>query len=246
MREKTLFDEFISEIIGTFILIAFGTGVVASVVLMGRGNSVSVDIAWGMAVAFGAMAAKKSGGHLNPAVTVGLWLGGANFPAKKVLPFILAQFIGAFLGAALTFAMYYPEWMVLDPQLLHAGVFTTFPSAHLSTTYAIFDQTVETAILLFGIIIVGNNIKSDNGGYLGPVLVGILVMTIGMVFAPLHGYAINPARDLAPRIFVYIMGFADSGFSNPAAWLAPVVGPLVGGVIGVVSGIYITKKHKED
>jgi glycerol uptake facilitator protein len=234
-------DECISEIIGTFILILIGTGVVASVELMGRGDSFTVDVAWGMAVAFGAMAAKKSGGHLNPAVTVGLWLGGGGFPAAKVLPYIIAQFIGAFLGAVVVFIMYYPEWIVVDPELTKAGIFTTFPSANLTTSYAIFDQAVETALLLFGIIIIGNNINSDMGGFLGPLLVGLLVMTIGLVFAPLHGYAINPARDLAPRLFVYLMDFKNVGFSDPATWLAPVIGPFIGGVVGVITGIFTIK-----
>jgi glycerol uptake facilitator protein len=141
--------------------------------------------------------------------------------------------------------MYYPEWIVLDPELTKAGVFTTFPSANLTTSYAIFDQTVETALLLFGIIIVGNNINSDKGEFVGPLLVGLLVMTIGLVFAPLHGYAINPARDLAPRFFVYLMDFKNSGFSDPTAWLAPVIGPLIGGVLGVISGLYTIKQYQE-
>jgi len=244
-KDKKLLDECFSEIIGTFILITFGIGVVASVVIAGRGNSIAVDLSWGLAVAFGAMTAKKSGGHLNPAVTVGLWLGGGKFAGHKVIPYIISQMIGAFLGAALVFTMYYPTWMIVDPDLTQASVFATVAAPGYSTMYAIFDQVVETFFLLFGIIIIGNNIKSDNGGFLGPILVGLLVTTIGFVFCTIHGYAINPARDLAPRIFTYLAGFQSTGFANPADWLAPIVGPLIGGVLGVYIANLVTKEFQD-
>lgn len=227
-------DEFIAEVVGTTVLLVFGVGVVASVVLFPPGGgATNINIAWGLAVMFGIYASGRiSGAHLNPAVTVALALT-KRFPMGKVWYYILAQMIGAFIGAAIVFLVYYKQFMAVDPELLNtAGIFATFP-AHAGFWPGFIDQVVGTALLLFFILAVGDANNTPAGANLGPMFVGLIVVAIGMSFGTMNGYAINPARDLGPRLFTIIAGFQNNGLTDGSgAWLTGFFGPFVGGVIG--------------
>ena len=245
-------QEFLAELFGTMVLILFGTGVVAMVVLFGsnpaipgevvKGGYTNITIGWGLAVTFGIyIAGTISGAHLNPAVTLAMAATG-RLPWSKVPHYVAGQFIGAFLGAALMFAVYYPKWVLVDPQFDHTtGVFCTFPAVP-GFWPGFFDQVVGTALLLGLILAVVDKFNAAPGSNMGPVIIGLLIVAIGISFGGMNGYAINPARDLGPRLFALCAGFTNNGFTmaDPATkaqvsstiWLIPVVGPIVGGLLG--------------
>ncbi len=227
----------VAEFLGTLVLMMFGTGVVAMTVLFGKGlpgevvngGYTNITIAWGIAVTMGIYVSSKwSGAHLNPAVTVSLAVF-RGFPWRNVVPYILAQVAGAFCAAALVFWNYRPAFQAFDPGLEKtAGVFTTFPAFPEQLSAGLLDQVLGTALLMFMILAIG-----EHATELGPILVGLLVIVIGMAFGGMHGYAINPARDFGPRLFTVIAGFQNNGLSSgaPVFWV-PIVGPILGGVIG--------------
>ncbi len=227
----------VAEFLGTLVLMMFGTGVVAMTVLFGKGlpgevvngGYTNITIAWGIAVTMGIYVSSKwSGAHLNPAVTVSLAVF-RGFPWRNVVPYILAQVAGAFCAAALVFWNYRPAFQAFDPGLEKtAGVFTTFPAFPEQLSAGLLDQVLGTALLMFMILAIG-----EHATELGPILVGLLVIVIGMAFGGMHGYAINPARDFGPRLFTVIAGFQNNGLSSgaPVFWV-PIVGPILGGVLG--------------
>ena len=243
-------QEFIAEFFGTMVLIMFGCGVVAMVVLFGgtpaipgevvKGGYTNIVLGWGLAVTMGIyIAGTISGAHLNPAVTISLAATG-RFPWGKVPHYIIAQFAGAFAGAALVFATYYAKWKLADPGLDHTcGVFCTF-GAVPDFLPGFFDQVVGTALLLGLILAIGDKFNAPPGSNLAPIVVGLLVVAIGISFGGMYGYAINPARDLGPRLFAVVAGFKNNGLTNgdagtvynTMAWLPPVLGPIVGGLLG--------------
>ncbi|WP_295153715.1 MIP/aquaporin family protein [uncultured Brachyspira sp.] len=227
--------EFLSEIIGSMIIALFGLGVVASVVIGSNGAAINIHIAWGLAVTFGIYASGKiSGAHLNPAVTLALAATG-RFQWAKVWYYILAQMIGFFIGAAIVFAVYYGKWIEIDPYFENtAGVFATFPAVS-GFLYGFVDQVVGTFLLVFLILATGDADNIPAGSNLGPIIVGLIIIAIGMSFGFMHGYAINPARDLAPRLFAAAAGFKNNGFTDASnIWLVPVIAPIVGGVLGAI------------
>src|SRR5262245_27918397 len=200
-----------AEFLGTFVLIAFGSAVVAQVVLSGgsHGGYISINIAWGLAVTMGVyVSAGVSGAHLNPAVTLAL-AAHRQFPWSKVLPYCAAQLAGAFVGSAVTFATYHEAFNRFDGGVRQvtgphatAGIFATYPQDFLSNVPGgLVDQVVGTALLLLVILALGDKRNAAPEGGFGPVLVGLLVVLIGMTFGFNAGYAINPARDLGPRLF---------------------------------------------
>lgn len=225
---------FTAELVGTMLLILFGGGVVAGVSLhkskgLGGGWMV-ITFAWGLAVAMAAYAVGGvSGAHLNPALTLGLATIG-NFPWADVPMYILAQLIGAILGAILVYFMYLPHWKgTTDPEA-KLGVFATMPAIKHPLSNLIAEM-IGTFALVLGILALGTNEIVDG---LNPFLVGMLIVVIGMALGGPTGYAINPARDLGPRIahaLLPIPGKRDSGWSY--AWV-PIVGPIVGGVFGAL------------
>ena len=227
----------VAEFLGTFVLMMFGTGVVAMTVLFGKGlpgevvngGYTNITIAWGIAVTMGIYVSSKwSGGHLNPAVTVSLALF-RGFSWKMVGPYILAQVAGAFCASALVFWNYRPAFQAFDPGLTKtAGVFTTFPAFPDQLSAGLLDQVIGTALLMFMVLAIGEHVTE-----MGPILVGLLVIAIGMAFGGMHGYAINPARDFGPRLFTAVAGFQNNGLTNgaPVFWV-PIVGPIVGGILG--------------
>ena len=237
-------QEFVAEFFGTMVLILFGCGSVAMVVLFAstdpkipgevvKGGYTNIVLGWGLAVTMGIyIAGTVSGAHLNPAVTISLAATG-RFPWSKTLHYIVAQFAGAFVGAALVFAVYYAKWKLADPDLDHTtGIFSTF-GAVPGFLPGFFDQVVGTALLLGMILAVGDKFNAPPGSNLAPIVVGLIVVAIGISFGGMYGYAINPARDLGPRLFAVLAGFKNNGLTDgTGAWLPPVVGPLVGGLLG--------------
>jgi glycerol uptake facilitator protein len=231
---KSLPAELLAEFFGTLVLILFGNGVVAMVVLFDKGGYTNITLAWGLAVTMGIyIAGKTSGAHLNPAVTLTLALF-RGFSWSKVIPYSLVQVAGAFVGAALVFWNYRPQFLSVDPGLERtAGVFTTFPAFPGQPMAGLLDQVIGTALLLLMIFAITDERNTPPGANMTPLMVGLVVVVIGMAFGGMHGYAINPARDFGPRLFTVVAGFKNNGLTDGAAtfWV-PIVGPLVGGVIG--------------
>ncbi|WP_300369915.1 MIP/aquaporin family protein [Brachyspira sp.] len=228
--------EFLAEVIGSMIIALFGLGVVASVVLGNNGTAINIHISWGLAVTFGIYASGKiSGAHLNPAVTLALATTG-RFEWSKVWYYIVAQMIGFFIGAAIVFAVYYGKWIEVDPTFeTTAGVFSTFPAVS-GFLYGFIDQVVGTFLLMFLILASGDANNTPAGANLGPIIVGLIIVVIGTSFGYMHGYAINPARDLAPRLFSVVAGFKNNGLTDGSnIWIVPVIGPIIGGVLGAIT-----------
>jgi MIP family channel proteins len=244
-----------AEFLGTFVLIVFGSGAVAQVVLSGgsHGGYASINVAWGLAVVMGIyVAAGVSGAHLNPAVTVALAVH-RGFPWRKVLPFCAAQVVGAFAGAAVTYATYREAFDHFDGGVRQvtganatAGIFATYPQAFLSNVPGgLVDQVVGTGLLLLAIFALGDSKNMAPEPKVGPMFVGALVVLIGMSFGFNSGYAINPARDLGPRVFTALAGWGGDVFrAGNGWWWVPIVGPLLGGVLGgFVYDLFVTRRH---
>ena len=240
--QTRLIGELIAEAFGTFVLVAFGTGVVAMVVLFGRGTPgeivnggfTNITFAWGLAVAMAVyLTARISGAHLNPAVTLSLAVF-RGFPWNKVLPYSLAQTLGGFLGAALVYLNYRPAFLRFDPDLSRsAGVFTTFPAFPEVPMAGFLDQVIGTALLMLLIMALTDELNLAPPAWAGPLLVGLVVIVIGMAFGGMHGYAINPARDFGPRLFAVLAGFKNNGLTDGTnQFLVPLVAPLIGGILG--------------
>ena len=247
--------EMAAELFGTFILMIFGIGVVAQVVLGGgsSGQYLSINIGWGLAVTMGVYAsAGISGAHLNPAVTLALAVR-RGFPWAKVLPYVIAQCVGAFIAAAVVYATYHEALNAFDNGVRQiagplgtAGIFATYPKAYLSTfPGGLVDQVVGTALLVAMIFAIGDRRNFAAPDRLAPVLIGLLVLLIGATFGHNAGYAINPARDFAPRVFTAIAGWGPGVFTaGNDWWWVPIVGPLVGGVVGAyVYDLLIANHH---
>lgn len=242
MDRSQLAAELIAEVFGTFILMCFGLGVVAMVVLFGRGipaevvhgGFTNITIAWGLAVTLAVfLVARVSGAHLNPAVTLALAIY-RDFPWAKVLPYSLAQVVGAFLGAAVVYLNYRPAFLRMDPDLSQtASVFTTFPTFPNVPLAGLLDQVLGTALLILLIFALSDERNLAPPSYLGPLFVGFVVIAVGMSFGGMHGYAINPARDFGPRLFATIAGFRNNGLTDGTnQFLVPIVGPLIGAILG--------------
>jgi MIP family channel proteins len=247
--------EVAAEFLGTFVLIVFGVGVVAQFVLGGGANGqyLSVNLGWGLAVTMGIyVSAGISGAHLNPAVTLALALR-RGFSWAKVGPYIAAQFAGAFLASVLVFITYREALDRFDGGVRQiggalgtAGIWATYPQPFLSAfPGGIIDQIVGTALLVGVIFALSDARNFAPPERLTPVLVGLLVVLIGATFGYNAGYAINPARDLAPRLFTAIAGWGSGVFTaGNGWWWVPVVGPCIGGVLGAyVYDLVITRHH---
>ena len=243
--KHTLLGEMAAEFLGTLVLIALGDGVVAMVSLFGtgvpgevvKGGYTNITLGWGLGVLMGiCVAGRVSGAHLNPAVTLTMAVF-RRFPWRKVLPFILAQVAGAFLGAGLVYLNYLPGFRDVDPNLEKtASVFTTFPHPFSTSSWVsgFLDQMVGTAFLLGLILAITDPRNQPVTKGLEPVLIGLVVVAIGVSWGGMHGYAINPARDFGPRLFTLTAGFRNTGFGTPALWV-PIAGPLAGGLLGALA-----------
>jgi glycerol uptake facilitator protein len=225
---------FLAEVIGTAILIILGDGVVAQVLLeKSKGQNsgwIVITTGWGLAVAVAVYAVGWiSGAHINPAVTIGLAAIG-QFSWAQVPVYIIAQMIGAFLGGVIVWLAYLPHWEETANADLKLGVFCTAPA--IRNVFAnVICEIIGTFMLLVGVLTIGNANNNLAGG-LAPLLVGFLVWSIGLSLGGPTGYAINPARDLGPRIahaVLPIPGKRDPDWGY--AWI-PVVAPVIGGVLG--------------
>src|SRR5215216_5642729 len=239
-------QQYIAEFIGTMILILLGDGVVAGVLLRSskaeHSGWIVITFGWAMAVAIAVyVVGAVSGAHINPAVTIGLAAIGV-FPWANVIPYIIAQFLGAFVGAVLVWIAYYDHWKVTDDPVLKRGVFCTIPEIR-NTIPNFVTEVIATAVLLFGVVAIVANAQNFPDANLAPIfaigvqplIIGFLVFAIGLSLGGPTGYAINPARDLAPRIahaVLPIPGKRDPDWDY--SWV-PVVGPLIGGSLGALA-----------
>lgn len=243
----------LAEFVGTAILILLGNGVVANVVLkQSKGHAggwMAVSTGWGLGVAIAVYSVGRiSGAHINPAVTVSLAAIG-DFPWSQVPGYVFAQVAGAGVGAALVWLAYLAHWEVTEDKGAKFACFATTPAIR-KTIPALLSETIGTAMLVFGVLAIGQigagvpaaefdpsgNIPESLAGVVAtwwsPLLVGLLVLSIGLSLGGPTGYAINPARDLGPRIAHQILPIAGKGRSDWSyAWI-PIVAPLVGGVAG--------------
>ena len=239
VRVPSIAGELAAEFFGTFILILFGVGVVAQVVAGGIGNHDSIAWAWGLGVMLGIyVAGRISGAHLNPAVTVALALF-QGFPWRKVGPYSLAQLAGAFVAALVVRWNYAEVIGKFDPghTIKSQGIFSTLPgngAAPISDMGALRDQIIGTAILVFLVFAITDARNSAPLANLTPFIVGLLVVAIGMAWGTDAGYAINPARDLGPRLASFVTGYGNAWrdqYGSLYFWV-PIVGPLLGGAVG--------------
>ena len=225
---------FLAELIGTMILIIFGGGVVASNILnksKGSGGGwVLITLGWGLAVTLGIYAAGNvSGAHLNPAVTFGFAAIG-EFPWENVLTYISGQMVGAIIGATIVFFAYLPHWRETREQDLKLAVFATGPAIR-SPLSNLVTEMIGTFALLLGLLFIGANQFTEG---LNPLVVGALIVAIGMSLGGPTGYAINPARDLGPRIAHALLPIPGKGSSDWGYAWVPVIGPIIGGVYGAL------------
>ena len=231
---------FVSEVLGTAILLLLGGGVVATAILPKskgfNGGWVLITFGWGLAVFAGVYVAYKSGAHLNPAVTIGLFAAGRDF-APDVDPTVMnmlaywgAQMIGAIIGALLMFVAFKQHFDEEADAGTKLAVFSTGPAIR-SYAWNFATEAIGTFVLLFWILASGGTVTG-----LGPLAVALIVVSIGMSLGGPTGYAINPARDLGPRIVHFLLPIKGKGSSDWAYSWVPVLGPLVGGVLGGLLG----------
>lgn len=252
MNPPPLRSALIGEFLGTALLILLGDGVVGSVVLLNKqADWIVITTGWGLAVALAVyLSGRLSGGHVNPAVTLALAVRG-DFPWGRLLPYWLAQVAGAFVGAWLVYIDYADAFAafeaaqritrgtLVDGKLAGeatggAGVFATFPA--FGTTWRnVFSEFLGTAVLLIGVRALSDRRNAAFRGYFEPLLNGLLVFAIGLSLGGLTGYAINPARDLGPRLAAMMLGWGPAVFrSHDWYFWIPLVGPLAGGVAGIL------------
>jgi glycerol uptake facilitator protein len=228
---------FVAELIGTMLLILLGDGVVAGVLLRkskAEGSGwIVITTGWAMAVAMGVYAVGRiSGAHLNPAITIGYAATG-RFSWSEVLPYICGQFVGAFIGAVLVWIVYYAHWSETPEKAVKLLVFSTVPAIRHKPSN-VMTEIVGTFVLVFGCLALGANRAPTQTG-LTPLLVGFLVWAIGLSLGGPTGYAINPARDLAPRIAHTLLPIPGKGTSDWGYAWVPIIGPLIGGVLGAAA-----------
>jgi glycerol uptake facilitator protein len=256
---NTQAGELLSEFLGTFVLIAFGTGVVAMYVaalpesgrgdgILGNADWLLITFGWGMAVVMGVyVAGGISGAHINPAVTIALAVR-RGFAWSKVPGYIAAQVLGAFAGAAIVFLNYKEAISAAedtagvggkDPSTV--GIFVTGPAPYFENYWGpVISEITGTALLIIIVFAVIDLMNIPPKANLGPLIIGFGVMAIGMSFGANSGYAINPARDFGPRVFTWLAGWdeasfpGDTGGALGAYWWVPIVAPIIGGIIGAV------------
>jgi glycerol uptake facilitator protein len=256
---RTTLGDYLSEFFGTFILIAFGTGVVAMAVAglpqSGRGDGIISDadwllitFGWGMAVTFAIyVAGGITGAHINPAVTLA-FATFRGFPWTKVPGYIISQVLGAVGGAALVYWVYHDAirafegeaGITRDGGVGSVGIFVTGPAGYIGNYGdAILSEAVGTAFLLIFVFAVVDLMNLPPRANLAPLIIGLCVFAIGMSFGANTGYAINPARDFGPRVLTWLEGWGSAAFPGDfgelsAYWWVPIVGPIVGAIVGAL------------
>ncbi|MBD7917400.1 aquaporin family protein [Cellulomonas sp. Sa3CUA2] len=243
--DYTIGDAFWSETIGTAILILLGAGVVANAILPrtkgSAGGWLLINFGWGIGVYAGVYAAYKSGAHINPAVTIGIWASGAEefapgipVTASNGFLYVVAQMLGAVIGALLAFLVYKKHFDQDAEPAVKLGVFSTGPELR-SYGWNLLTEVVATFVLVFIVLAFG-----ETPAEVGPLAVALLVVGIGASLGGPTGYAINPARDLGPRIVHALLPIRGKGSSDWAYSWVPIVGPLLGGVLaGLAASVYI-------
>ena len=225
---------YVAEFFGTLLLILLGGGVNAAVSLKKskseNGGWLMIAIGWGLAVMLAIYAVGNiSGAHLNPAVTIALAING-SFTPDLILGYILAQFAGAIVGATLVWLHYLPHWKETTDPDAKLGVFCNAPAIRNVFTNLI-SEIIATMVLIMALLFIGAN-EFTKG--LNPIVVGLLIISIGLSLGGTTGFAINPARDLGPRIAHFLLPIHGKGKSDWSyAWI-PVVGPVIGGILGAL------------
>lgn len=225
---------FLAELIGTMILIIFGAGVVAGVILKDskaeNSGWIVITIGWGLAVTMGVYAVGNfSGAHLNPAVTLGFAFIG-EFAWSQVPVYIAGQLAGAIIGAVIVFFNYLPHWEKTQEAETKLGVFATSPAIRRPFSNLV-SEIIGTTVLVMGLLFIGANDFTEG---LNPLIVGALIIAIGVSLGGTTGYAINPARDLGPRIAHALLPIPGKGPSDWSYAWVPIVGPVFGGIYGAV------------
>lgn len=255
--ENVYIRECLSELLGTFLLVTFGIGSVAMYVLPPTLNSfLSVSFGWGIAAAMGVWAsAGVSGGHINPAVTLAMAiLGRTRFVQVPV--YWIGQYLGAFLGAACAYGIYYDALNNFDGgdrsvvgENATAGIFATYPQQYVSIGSGLGDQVFGTMLLVLCVMAISDKKNTAAPAGLAPLCVGFVIFLIGVTFGQNCGFAINPARDLGPRVFTAIAGWGGDVFSayDYYFWI-PIVGPHIGALCGawiylIFVGVHIPEQH---
>jgi len=231
-------SNFLAELLGTSILIILGCGANAGSALKktysNGGGWLMGAFGWGLAVMVAVYSVGQiSGAHINPAVTIGLAAAG-EFDWANVPLYIAGQMIGAIVGATVVYLQYLPHWKATEDPATKLGVFSTAPALK-NTPGNLISEIIGTAVLVLGLLAIGANSFADG---LNPFIVGLLITSIGISLGGTTGYAINPARDLGPRIAHAILPIPGKGDSDWGyAWI-PIIGPIIGGVLGAI--IYIS------
>ncbi|GAA6219234.1 aquaporin-3-like [Lates japonicus] len=252
---QVLLRQALAECLGTLILVMFGCGAVAQLVLSrgSHGTFLSVNFAFGLAATLGILVSGQvSGGHLNPAVTFTLCLLGRE-PWRKFPLFFFFQTLGAFLGAAIIFGMYSDAlWdfghgkLIVIGKNATAGIFATYPSKHLTLVNGFFDQITGTAALIVCILAIVDPHNNSVPRGLEAFTVGFVVLVIGLSMGFNSGYAVNPARDLGPRIFTALAGWGAEVFIANTYWFfVPICAPFLGAVVGVLMYQLMIGHHLE-
>lgn len=224
---------YLAEFVGTMLLIILGDGVVAGVVLKGskseKAGWLAIVIGWGLAVTLAIYAVGSiSGAHLNPAITIAFAMKG-DFPWSEVPGYVIAQLAGAFTGGVIVWLHYLPHWKRTDDPTLKLAVFCTAPAVR-NTFANLISEVIATAVLVLALLFIGEN---DFTQGLNPLVVGLLIISIGLSLGGTTGFAINPARDLGPRLAHAILPVSGKGTSDWSyAWI-PIIGPVLGGLLGV-------------
>jgi glycerol uptake facilitator protein len=239
---------FLAEFLGTALLMTLGSGVVANVVLSGtKGNNsgwIVITTGWAFAVYVGVVvAAPFSGAHINPAVSIALAVAG-EFPWEEVPTYILAQFLGAMLGAGIIWLVYKPHFDITSNKDLKLGVFCTIPAIR-NYRYNFLSEAVGTFVLLFAVLFFTDATITESDtviglGSLGAVPVAFTVWGIGLSLGGTTGYAINPARDLGPRIMHAFLPIKEKRNSDWSYSWVPVIGPVAGGLIAALLSLAVT------
>ncbi|XP_025066323.1 aquaporin-9 isoform X2 [Alligator sinensis] len=254
--KNSLIKEALSEFLGTFVLIALGCGSVAQTVLShgAMGESITIYVGFAVAVTIAIyVSGGVSGGHINPAVSLAMCVTG-RLKWIKLPVYILAQHLGAFIGAVAVFSVNYDALMQYsDGELTVTGpnatahIFATYPAPHLSLINGFVEQVMSTAFLLLGVFAIFDtkNIGVPKG--LEPIAVGLLILALTCSLAMNSGCAMNPARDLGPRLFTLIAGWGTEVFTaGNNWWWVPIVAPMMGGVIGALIYVLFIEIHHLD
>lgn len=223
---------YVAEFLGTMLLTLLGNGVVAGVLLRDskaeKAGWLTIVLGWGLAVTLAIYAVGRiSGAHINPALTLALFVYG-EFPGDQVLGYMLAQFAGAFAGAVLVWIHYLAHWSKTESAALKLGIFCTGPAVR-ATIPNLISEVIATMVLVLAVLFIGAN---DYYAGLNPILVGALIVSIGVSLGGTTGFAINPARDLGPRLAHFILPIPGKGTSDWSYSWIPIVGPFIGGVLG--------------